>query len=221
MTSPDYKELSGGFTNNFVRRVGLVHVVKSGPTVPLEYRWYRAYKDKGDIPAIYAADPSGMTMEFIPSDANFNLDEVLGLIDKYKEYPRMNELKFDAYRHRIKEHLLENPIHGSAKLIAKLCEIDLPATFCHGDLSCKNIIPNYEGMMLIDPLYAINFGSFWLDYAKLAFSFKFYKNDVSTHNEIMKRTGCPKVLIASECVRVATYRNQFNFVSENLINELE
>lgn len=221
MTSPDYKELTGGFTSNFVRRVGITNVVKSGPTVEVECKWYRAYRDKKDIPRVYSADPGGMTMEFVPSDGTFSLDAVLETVEKYKEYPRLNELPFQVYRNRIMEHVYNNPIAGSAKLLHALKQIDIPSTFCHGDLSCNNIIPNAEGPKLIDPLYhSNNFGSFWLDYAKLAFSFKFYRGDVSTYNEIMTRTGCPKVLIASECVRVATYRSQFNFVSENLISEL-
>jgi len=220
MTLPDYTELPGGFTNNFVRRVGLMNVVKSGPTVEAECKWYRAYRDKNDIPKIYSADQNGVTMEYIPSDGTFNLDEMLQLIEKYREYPRLNDQTFYGYRHRIKEHLLENPIHGGAKLLASLSHLDLPATFCHGDLSVNNVLPNTEGLKLIDPNYHSNFGSYWLDYAKLAFSAKFYKGDVSLYNDIMTRTGCPKVLIASECVRVATYRARFNFVSENLINEL-
>jgi len=219
MIIPDFKELHGGFTNNLVRKVGY-QVIKSGPTVEFECRWYRAYRDKNDIPKLYSADPDGVTMEYIPSDGTFSLDEVLALVEKYREFPLMNDLKFYAYRHRIKEHLFENPIHGAGKLIARLGQIDLPATFCHGDLSVNNVISNANGPKLIDPNYAINFGSYWIDYAKLAFSAKFYKGDVSLYNEIMSRTGCPKVLIVSECVRVATYRRAFNFISENLIEEL-
>ncbi len=220
MISQDYTELPGGFTNNFVRRVALVNVVKSGPTVENECKWYRAYRDKNDIPKVYSADHSGITMEYIPSDGTFFLDEMLQLIEKYKEYPRLNDQTFYGYRHRIKEHLIENPIYGGAKLLVNLSKIDLPATFCHGDLSVNNIIANTEGLKLIDPNYHINFGSYWLDYAKLAFSLKFYRGDVHLYNEVLARTGVPKVLIVSECVRVATYRRGFNFISENLINEL-
>jgi hypothetical protein len=195
--------------------------VKSGPTVPLECKWYRAYRDKKDIPHVHTADPGGMTMEYIPSDGSYTLDAILELVEKYKEYKPLNNLPFQTYRNKIMDHVYNNPIHGTMKLLTALKQIDLPATFCHGDLSVNNIIPNVEGPKLIDPLYSENgFGSFWLDYAKLAFSYKFYRGDVNMYNEIMSRTGCPKVLIASECVRVATYRSQFNFISENLIAEL-
>lgn len=220
MTLPGCKDLSTGFTKNFVQTDGY-QVFKIGPTVPIECKWYRAYRDKNDIPKIYNADPGGMTMEFIPTDGTFSLDAVLELIEKYKEYPRLNDLPFDIYRYKIAAHLKENPIHGGEKLLEALKQLDLPATFCHGDLSIQNIITNIDGPKLIDPLYKDDaFGSYWLDYAKLAFTLKFYNGDVSTYNDLMSRTRTPQVLIASECVRVATYRNQFNFISENLINEL-
>lgn len=219
MTSPDYKELSGGFTTNFVRKVGH-QVVKSGPTIKTECNWYRHYFDKADLPQIYCADLGAVTMEFVPSDGQFDLEEVLEIIDKYKDYPPLNDLTFQSYRDRIAGHLSSNPIHGAGKLLKALEQIDLRHTFCHGDLSIDNIIPNKRGAILIDPLYGENFGSYWLDYAKLAFTMKFYRGDVSSYNELMSRTGTPAVLIASECVRVATYRKAFNFISENIINEL-
>lgn len=219
MILPDYKELSGGFTDNFVRRVG-DHVLKSGSTVANEFNWYRAYRDKQSIPHIYSNDPGGINMEFIPAVGRFTIDAILSLIDVYKDYPKLNHLKFQAYRDKITAHLYNNPVHNSSKLIKALEQIDVPATFCHGDLSINNIIASADGMKLIDPLYGENFGSYWLDYAKLAFSLKFYRGDVSLYNEVVARTGVQKVLIVSECVRVATYRPKFNFITENLINEL-
>lgn len=220
MTSPDYKDLSTGFTQNVVRRIWN-QVLKNGPTVESECRWYKAYRDKRDIPHVYSADFTAMTMEFIPADGKYSIDSILELIEKYKEYPRLNNLTFQSYRARIAEHLKYNTICNGQKLLNHLDQLDLPPTFCHGDLSIRNIVANVEGIKLIDPLYDdTRYGSYWLDYAKLAFSLKFYDGNVSGYNEVMARTGCPKVLIASECVRVATYNRRFNFISENLINEL-
>lgn len=220
MISPDYKDLSTGFTRNFVRRVGY-QVIKSGPTVKWECKWYRAYRDKNDIPRIYSADPGGITMEYIHSNGTFSLEEVLWLIEKYRHYPALNSLTFQAYRAKIAEHLKHNTIHGAQKLLNALDQLNLPPSFCHGDLSIHNIIASENGMKLIDPLYGEDhYGSYWLDYAKLAFSLKFYKGDVTSFNDIMARTQVSPVLIASECVRVCTYNKRFNFIAENLIDEL-
>jgi hypothetical protein len=219
MTTPEYLPLPGGFTTNHVYKSGY-NVVKSGPTVPSEARWYKAYRDKKDLPKIYSVDPGGINMEFIPSDGHFRLDEVIRTVEKYKDYPRLNDYRFTTYRKRIEWHLYNNPIHGGDKLLEALEMLELQPTFCHGDLSVNNIIPTKNGIKLIDPLYGDNFGSYWIDYAKLAFTLKFYRNDLDAYNALLARTGVPKVLIVSECVRVATYRRRFDFITENLINEM-
>ena len=76
---------------------------------------------------------------------------------------------------------------------------------------------------LIDPLYSITkFGSYELDIAKLCFSFKFYKNDAASFKYVKDKSAINyiDVLIAAESVRVASYKEEYNFISENLINEL-
>jgi hypothetical protein len=69
------------------------------------------------------------------------------------------------------------------------------------------------------------FGCYVIDYAKLLFSLKFYSHDLMKYNMLYGRLveeyeQYLPTLIACECVRVATYKKQFSFIAENLINEL-
>jgi hypothetical protein len=87
-----------------------------------------------------------------------------------------------------------------------------------------NIIPTRLGIKLIDPLYsATKFGSYEIDIAKLCFSFKFYKNDSASFYYVKQKCNIPHIdtLIAAESVRVASYKNEYSFVAENLIRELK
>ena len=85
------------------------------------------------------------------------------------------------------------------------------------------MIPTTNGLKLIDPLYSkYKFGSYELDIAKLCFSFKFYKNDCASFNYVKHKSHITYIdtLIAAEAVRVASYKNEYSFIAENLINEL-
>lgn len=209
--------LKGGFSGNIITRYG-DRVIKQGKTVGLEYLWYKQYKDKGDIPVIHSYKEGSLCMEYINTfdDVTFKLNEVMEIVERYKKYPPIGEWNFQEYRDRIANHLKNNPIHGGDKLKFRLQQIDLPHTFAHGDLSVLNILHK----KLIDPLYGDRFGSYMLDYAKLAFTLKFFVGNYSAFDELNAIIEIPPVLIASECVRVATYNKRFSFVAENLINEL-
>lgn len=219
--------LTGGFTTNIVERVGN-KVFKTGDTAYNEAKWYAAYQDGQDIPYLYACNEISIAMEFVENHAPQDLPSVIGLVEKYRLYPQLNELKFDAYIERIKFHVENSKISNGEKLLGRLVHINLEPTFAHGDLSIRNIIFSSTGPKLIDPLYYKNFGSFILDYAKLAFSVKFYDGDFEGFNLIRDHVYKNHyvgnlifdTLVASECMRVATYNRKFDFVAENLINEL-
>ncbi len=216
------KDLSSSFTDNIVTRINDT-VIKSGKTVLDEYEWYNAYQDKNDIPEILNVTRHSLIYKYIEKEQNHFLVSLLNIIKKYKEYPRLNDLTFFSYIENIKTHLQKNDlITNGNKLITLLCRLNFPPTFSHGDLSIENVIMTKNGIKLIDPLYSKNrFGSYMIDYAKLLFSIKFYKGDVGRFN--LLRGDFHDVidtLIASECVRVASYKSQYSFIAENLINEL-
>lgn len=217
------KNLSTGFTDNLVIKSRRT-VIKVGNTVSSENTWYESYKNKKHTPSIIGLDGNTMIMEYIRRDADINLDDILELIDSYKSYEKLNTLDFQHYRHSIQNHLQNNPaITNGQLLIDHLNNIDIVPTFCHGDLSIMNIIPTRLGLRLIDPLYSyIKFGSYELDIAKLCFSLKFYKNDSASYNYIKDKANLQyiNVLIAAESVRVASYKKEYSFIAENLINEL-
>lgn len=214
-TLPD---IVGSFTGN------KLSVIKEGSTVNDELEWYAAYEDKGDIPNVKRKDFYALQMDLLCPVGPIEPGKVLEIVERYRYYPRMNNHDFEFYRERIRTHLVANPISNAEKLIEDLKYTTLTATFCHGDLSTRNIIKTAEGHKLIDPLYSVSkFGSYVLDYAKLLFSLKFYENNVEGFDTVKGFVGNQvkiDTLIASECVRVATYNRKFNFIAENLINEL-
>lgn len=215
------KDLSSSFTNNIVTRINDT-VIKSGKTVADEYEWYNAYQDKNDIPEILNVNRHSIIYKHIEKEGEVDFNELFSVMGRYFSYPKLNALQFDSYIENIEDHLLENSrITNGIKLIKLLSNQDVMPTFSHGDLSIDNIIPTKNGLKLIDPLYCKNrFGSYMIDFAKLLFSIKFYRGDVATFNKLKHDTGIQDELIASECVRVASYKSSFSFIAENLINEL-
>lgn len=214
-TLPD---ITGGFTDNKVDPT----YTKVSKLAENELKWYNSYEDKRDIPKIISFAPGSLTMEFLISEGKLNVFSVIDLVEKYRKYKPLNELGFSAYIDRIESHLVGNPISNGKKLLNRLNGMVLSPTFAHGDLSCINIITTRTGPRLIDPLYCDNFGNYVIDYAKLLFSLKFFRNDIENYELLydqLDEEGLD-VLIASEAVRVATYNKKFTFIAENLINEL-
>ncbi len=208
-------QLTGGFSSNVVERYGDM-VKKTGTTTIDELIWYSAYPKKAHL-------PSTITLEFVESVGAVDLDAVIKIVEEYKSFQPLNKLTFDKYYDRIMYHVEKSEVPNAYKLLEHLRKIKpLEPTFAHGDLSIRNIIQSKDGVKLIDPLYYRNFGSYILDYAKLAFTLKFYDNNLEGFEKIKKQASHPQfdILVACECARVATYRRQFDFILENLINEL-
>lgn len=217
--------LSKGFTDNVITKVdGLV--IKTGKCVAAELEWYNAYLDKADIPYIMGEKDGSIVMKYVERSGEVDIDEVVKIVEKYRKYEILMDGEFywgsQTYFVKILEHIKKNPnITNGKKLLTKLYSTKIEGTFAHGDLSVHNLIPTTTGLKLIDPLYSKkSFGSYVLDYAKLLFSLKFYTNDIKRFNYLRSLVEIPDCLIASECVRVATYKPQFSFIAENLINEL-
>lgn len=206
--------MNWSFSTNVVERIG-DEFKKSGTTTIDELIWYSSYPKKQHL-------PNTIVLQAVESVGEVNLDEVIKIVEEYKSFQPINKLTFQAYYERILYHIEKSEVSNGYKLIEHLKTFTLEPTFAHGDLSIKNIIQSKDGVKLIDPLYYRNFGSYILDYAKLAFTLKFYNNDVEGFEKIKAQANHPKfdVLVASECARVATYRRVFDFVLENLINEL-
>lgn len=212
--------LDGGFTQNKVYQFG-DKVEKYGETVGAEFYWYLSMP-KQHIPANLNFSPGELGMDFVESAGPIDLNAVFEIVEQYKSFEKLNNHEWPVYIDRIRFHVAQSPISNGEKLIKELEKITLEPTFAHGDLSVNNIIQSKTGPKLIDPLYFNNFGSYLLDYAKLAFSLKFYNEDLAGFEKVKAQANVPffDVLVASECVRVATYNRKFDFIAENLINEL-
>jgi hypothetical protein len=214
-------QLTGGFTQNIVMRQG-DFVDKIGKTASDEVAWYASYLDKNDIPNIVSSNELGFKMEFLESKGPVNIEKVIEIVEKYKHYEPINWLTFQFYRDRIRFHVEQSPISNGDKLLKLLEDFSVDFSFAHGDLSIRNIIQTETGPKLIDPLYYRNFGSYIVDYAKLAFTLKFFNGDVEGFERVKRQANFEQfdILVASECVRVATYNRKFDFIAENLVNEL-
>jgi len=218
------EELSKGFTENKVYRVD-DYIWKQGSTIADELLWYRAFKKKEHIPKIYSINRTTLCMEYIQHQPLVDLKLVTRVIDSYMYYPRMNDLSFGAYIDNIHNHVVRTGIHNGAKLLCLLRTMEIQPTFAHGDLSIENILVTVDGKVkLIDPLYCERrFGSYILDIAKLLFTLKFFKEEYAMFDKLKEEFGYVvemDCLIASEALRVASYKPQYKFIAENLINEL-
>jgi hypothetical protein len=217
------KNLSTGFTNNIVFK-NKNTIIKNGSTILDEVIWYQSYKNKKNIPNIIKYDNNSLVLEYIKRNDDINLDDILELITHYKNYDKLNNLGFEYYIQNISNHLSNNKtITNGYMLLNALNLLKIIPTFCHGDLSVMNIIPTKLGLKLIDPLYSKDkYGSYELDIAKLCFSYKFYKNDSASFNYIKNKSHISylDILIAAEAVRVSSYKKEYSFIAENLINEL-
>src|ERR1035437_6615664 len=181
------KDLSSGFTDNVVTRLNNM-VIKTGETIEQEYNWYSVYQHKSDLPEILNITRHSIVYKYIEVNGNLDIDLLLHKINLYRQYPRMNELRFDSYIVNICKHLDKNEHITTGlgnKLLNRLNTIKIEPTFAHGDLSIQNIIPIYYGIKFIDPLYGHDkFGSYLTDFAKLLFSVKFYDGNWSLFAEI-------------------------------------
>lgn len=217
------KNLSTGFTSNNVVKIGNT-IIKKGKLIELENDWYSSFKDKNYIPKILSYQNNCLVLEYIENDGNLNLNNLYDLIECYKKYDKLNDLKFETYVENIKTHLIKNrKIKSGKKLLNLLSKLEIKSTFSHGDLSVMNMIQSKSGLKLIDPLYSKNkFGSYEIDLAKLCFSLKFYNNDIQSFLAIKQKYDIKylDILIAAEAVRVSSYKKEYSLIAENLINEL-
>jgi hypothetical protein len=217
------KDLSSSFTNNIVTRINDT-VVKCGATVHNEYEWYKWFNMNEYKPEILNINRHSIIYKYIEKEGEIDYYKLLDVVEYYSGFNRMNNIEFSEYVNSISNHLaLNKSISNGLSLIRKLAEINIRPTFAHGDLSVYNVIPTKDGFKLIDPLYHEGkFGSITTDLAKLLFSIKFYLGNYRKFEELRSFIHIDNldVLIASECVRVASYNSRFSFIAENLINEL-
>lgn len=216
------EDISGSFTKNLVVRANGM-VIKSGPTVHDEFRWY-SMMDLINKPEITNISRQSISYKYIDNNSALNIYDLFNLIESFAHKPSHNKLKFNSYIERIVGHVKgEYPAKISTKLIDCLSVIKVPPTFSHGDMSVKNILCENGTLKLIDPICTNNhFSSFMIDHAKFLFTLKFYNGNIDAFNRYKSKINIDfvDVLIASESARVSTYNRKFKFITENLINEL-
>ena len=229
-TPLDYQLLDAGFTDNKVTRLN-DRVIKVGKGALNEKKWYARAKELGlKIPTVYHADQDTIMMQYIDGQHKVDVGCYLDTLMKFSQHKPMNTATFHHYINKIQKHVDGNPrLVAGDKLMAELEPLEVESTFAHGDFSIMNLLNTGGVVYMIDPIYdENNFQSYVIDIAKNLFSILFYANDYrlysnlkdaySTIFKLNKKTI--DVLIACEAVRVATYKQSFTDVANNLIDTI-
>lgn len=225
-----YLKLDSQFTENKVRKINNI-VVKKCKNVAESIEWYKIASFYNlNVPKILSYDATTITTNFIKGKRCENFELIYPLIKKFSTIEPSNHATFKSYIERIKSHGSKNSlIKNIDKLVSHLNEVSIPNTFNHGDFSVDNSIESNNILYLIDPNHSKElFQSYVLDIAKHLFSILYYTQNTDLYNLFMKEYISRfnlnpyylQVLVASESVRVSTYRKQMSEISNNLIQQL-
>lgn len=181
----DIKELKNGWSGASVelRNNKVFKTHKDSLSVS---KWYKIAKHFFNVPKVYSLIGNTLCMEFINNNDDFNLDEIITIIDKFSNI-KVDSFSFDSYIKRIENHCDFNLKFYEVLPLLKLIEYDCNnlKSFCHGDFSIDNILVNDKKHFLIDPIYDENcYSSFLLDISKLMCSFR--KNMMSIEYDYLK-----------------------------------
>ena len=225
-----YQNLDSSFTTNKVRRLN-DFVIKNCNSSKQENSWYKEARKIGvKTPELLSYDQDTITTKYI-SGTKFNDPNLsLPILKKFKNNNPLNNCSFSSYIDRINRHLEgNNNIVNPQKIIKKLSQITIPATFNHGDFSIYNMIQKDDCLYLIDPIFSKDcFQSYFLDISKQLFTILYYDLNYDLYdlcrNMYLKNFDIDQetlnILICSESIRVASYKKQFSSISNNLIDQL-
>ena len=226
-----YEKLDSIFTKNKVRRLN-EYVVKSSSASESEFSWYKeAAKIKTLTAKVLSYDSDTITTKYIKGERFNNSSISLEILKNFKESPSLNNLTFENYINRIKNHAENNPlIVNFDKCKKNLNSIKIKSSFNHGDFSIDNMIQDGDKLYLIDPIYSKDlFQSFYLDAAKHLFTILYYELNHELYkacrdlyeSELQIKKKEMDVLICTESIRVATYKKEISSISNNLIDALD
>jgi hypothetical protein len=227
-----YEKLDAGFTENKVRRFNN-QVIKRTKSAQLEHAWY-VYANRIGIntPTVLHCDIDTITMEHIDGvycDSYRLSNEILLKMGRKQG---ISDASFGDYIANIERHLSNRHWNGtgvSEKIIGMLQDVEIPATFNHGDFSVSNLLQIGNDVYAIDPIFRNDvFQSIYIDIAKNLFSILFYLKDAKHYQEAKefysKEHGIDdktlRVLIASESIRVSSYQKRYVDISCNLVTAL-
>ena len=224
------QKLEGGLSGSDIYTDGkLVH--KQDKNAHLVHRWYKQAEGV-NTPRIERVVGETITMEYIPHDKKFfekNLYVALGLIQQtletLKKNTHVDDLTWDSYVARIKDHVLASNQPYFSDVTQKLNWFRLKRTFSHGDFGITNMLFHENHLFMIDPIPNV-FGCVELDAAKFIASLvinKYPEDVVETSKRAMITYNNIDyadfhVLIASEIIRVYKYHPDKQFILECVHN---
>lgn len=225
-----YEKLDFGFTANKVRRFNNQIIKQTGSALD-ERKWFEHANNIGIItPKIYHTDIDTITLSYI--NGKYSIDYKLNnqLLKIFQKASPTNNLEYNSYIDRIQRHIENNKaILNKEKILTKLKLFNVEPTFNHGDYSITNLIYDGNIVLPIDPIHnEKTFQSYEIDIAKNLFSILFYLQDAALYKESLLFYSLEygiaenklKTLIAAESIRVATYNQKYNDISNNLIEAL-
>lgn len=179
----DIKTLSGGWSGATVElREG--RVFKTNPDTLEAAKWFKVASRFINVPEIYSVIGDTICMEYIDSDCTPKIQDVVKIIDLFKEISPIYNQKncINNYINRIEEHCeINNDFYEILPVIKRELTINnIESSFCHGDLSLENILCRGGKIYLIDPISGENKLSSWmLDASKLMYSLRRHEDLVT------------------------------------------
>ena len=188
--------------------------------------WYASVKGGVNIPKIERVVGNTLTMEYIPHDEDYFLNnpyralaEIQDAIESLELLPPPDDLKFISYIDRIQEHADLSKVLEFKRISQALSSYELERTFTHGDFGIKNMLFANDKLFLIDPLPNV-FGCLELDVAKFIASLiineypshqvRLAFNTLIIYNSM--RRELLTALVRAEIVRVYKYHPDKEFI---------
>lgn len=220
------KTISSGWSGAIVEQRG-DRIFKTHKDSLLVAEWYSVASKFFKTPEVYSVIGETISMEFIENNAHLNLGEVISIMDIMEGIVPYKGGKFSTYIERMIGHC---ELGGFQFILPKLREIqdycDTQLSFCHGDFSHENIIPNQSGHYLIDPIFNPDkFSSYLLDVTKFLYSLRrdgmMFEYDYVKNNYLY--SGVPlevlDILEATQWIRVYKYAPETikEFIHKNIM----
>lgn len=179
----DIKTLSGGWSGATVElREG--RVFKTHHDTLEAAKWFKVASRFVNVPEIYSVIGETICMEYIESDCQPKIPDIVKVIDLFRDIPPIYNQKNGIvnYIERITHHCKTNDDFYEIIPVLKeeLRRANTGCSFCHGDMSLENILCRDGKIYLIDPISGEGkFSSWMLDASKLLYSLRRHEDLIS------------------------------------------
>ena len=211
--SLDIEQLEGGLSGADVYRSGNV-VHKTADNSLSAMKWFHISRSSNlKIPEIYKLVGQTISMEYIDSNSNIDIDIVVKQLESNGNYYHAPIPDFSTYTDRVASKGLDDKYTRELSKYSNF--YNKHKSFCHGDASIDNILCRDNTIYYIDPIYLPEVYSSWLlDISKLLTSLK--RCDImNNYNQVLNKYSMKKELLALEMshwIRIYAYHSSKEYV---------